>query len=132
MAATAPTLILRSYTVPTPQQAERRGLGIYCLGALPESVLETSCKVPHVRHATGSSSASALGFVLVVVPAHLGSGSESTGCTYLLLNVEGSLSTTTADSVRLVISSARTADTFSHLVVLYVCACRKYVRPQSK
>merc|ERR1719178_463485 len=42
-----------------------------CLGALPESVFETSCNMSHVFHPASSSGASALGFVLMIIPPHL-------------------------------------------------------------
>ena len=77
----------------------------------------------HVRHAAGSSSAPAFSFVLVVVPAHLGSGSETTRRTHLLLNVVSSLSTPATDGVRLIVSRARTADTFRHLTISACAQC---------
>ena len=86
-----------------------------CLGALPESVFETSCNMSHVFHPASSSGASALGFVLMIIPPHLGVSTKAARRTNLLLDVVGCLATATADCVRLVISSARTAHTFGHL-----------------
>lgn len=68
----------------------------------------------HVSHAASALGATALGFVVVIVAAHLGAFTETARSTCGFLHVVGRLSAPPADDVRLVVTGAGTADTFRH------------------
>ena len=76
-------------------------LSLLCLGSLSESILELSGHSLHVTHTSGTNSTAALSLMSPVVIPHLRVG-VSTGRACLLLDVERSLSATTAGSVGLV------------------------------
>lgn len=83
-------------------------------GAFPEPVLEFSCHVLHVTHASSAFRASALGFKTPIILTHFGSG-VSAGGTCFLLNVKGRLATPTANGVGFGVSLTKGSCTFSLL-----------------
>jgi len=75
---------------------------LLCLGSLSESILESPGHSLHITHTSSSGSLTSLSLLSPVVTSHL----RCRVCTSrasLLLDVEGSLSTTTARSVCLVV-----------------------------
>lgn len=70
---------------------------------LTESVLKAAMNLLQIAHTASASSSSSLGLSTPVVTTSLGSG-ITTACAGALLNVERTLSTTTANGMRLVMS----------------------------
>lgn len=84
-----------------------------------EAVVESSGDVLEVLHAAGTGGLSSLGLLGPVVFPGLSSW-VSARCTSVLLDVEGSTTTTTAQDVRLVVAFTERAGTLGHLGFLGV------------